>query len=152
MPRSVVNILLRIRDPQVRHHYENQKPLTYLKTPEDFALFKVMTNCLKRTIMKKVGQEIQIAQINFEFESVDDIAFNIKIAGFSDKLLLFAKILLEIVRACAEEDGFRKADLLDSIEEVRADYANSNIQAVDWMTNNRTNFLMPHTYHTSLME
>ena len=52
-PLTHVNILLRIRQPKVRE--ENNKPVNFLKTPMEFALFEVMRDCLKQTITERDG-------------------------------------------------------------------------------------------------
>lgn len=150
-PTTAIDILLRIREPPERKH-SNGKPLTFLSTPEDFALFDVMVNCLKSTVNRRIGDEAKLAHIDYDFESVNDMAVNIKISGFSDKVFLFAEMFLDIVRTCGRQDGFNQSTVLDSLNEAKAEYANSNIEAQDRANNNRTNFLKPHTFHASLME
>ena len=55
----------------------DSKPITFLEEPKDFALFAVMKNCLIETITKKVGYEVGLANVGFEFEIVEEMAVRI---------------------------------------------------------------------------
>ena len=55
-PITHLDILLRIKQPENRYN-NNQKPKCFLETPKDFALFKVMCDCLDSTVNAKVGYE-----------------------------------------------------------------------------------------------
>ena len=45
-PNAVIAIILRIKQPAIRFN-ENGRPNTFLETAKDFALFRVMKDCLK---------------------------------------------------------------------------------------------------------
>ena len=53
---------------------------------------------------------------------------------------------------CAKEGGFDDSQVLNSMEKVKQEYANSNLEVEDHAVNNRLLFLIPHTFHDSLME
>ena len=53
---------------------------------------------------------------------------------------------------CAKEDGFEESQVVNSIESIKSDYANSNVEVGEQATNNRLLFLVPHSFHDSLME
>ena len=73
----------------MRHNTQG-KPRTYLETPEDFALFKVMRNCLMETVTNRVGYEAELANVSFKIESVEEMAVKVTFEGYSDKLVDFA--------------------------------------------------------------
>ena len=52
---------------------------------------------------------------------------------------------------CAKEGGFDEAQVVNSMEKIKSEYANSNLEVGDQATNNRLLFLLPHTFHASLM-
>ena len=70
-------MLMRIRQPEKRMRESDSKPITFLENQEDFALFAVMKNCLMETITKKVGYEVGLANVGFEFEIVEEMAIRI---------------------------------------------------------------------------
>ena len=53
---------------------------------------------------------------------------------------------------CAQKDGFDEEQVKNSIEKKKTEYANNNIEASSYAANNRLLFLIPHTFHDSLME
>ena len=53
-PITSVSILFRIKQPTVRHNTQG-KPRTFLETPEDFAMFRVMQDCLKEAMKREFG-------------------------------------------------------------------------------------------------
>ena len=57
--------------------------MTYLQTEEEFALFKVMKDCLNETITKKVGYEAMLANVGYEFDTVHEMAVRVWISGYS---------------------------------------------------------------------
>ena len=127
------------------------KTVSFVQTAADFALFKVLKDCLTAEITSKVGYEASLAHCNFELNSLDEQAIQIKIHGFSDKLLDFAQICLDIITRCAMKD-FDESQIANSIESVKAECANSNYDVGDRSANNRLLFLLPHTFHDSLLE
>jgi len=40
-----------------------QKPISFLKNPEDYAMFSVMEDCLLETVTNRVGYEAKLANI-----------------------------------------------------------------------------------------
>ena len=99
-------MLFRIRQPKVRNRESDGKPITYLESPKDFALFDVMKRCLKQTITKQVGYEAKLANVTYKFSSVEEMAVRIKITGYSEKLLQFAELFIDIMLGCAKPGGF----------------------------------------------
>ena len=58
-------------------------------------MFRVLKSCLKSVVTETIGYEAQLAEINYKFASIDDIAVRISITGYSDKIFEFAKIYLD---------------------------------------------------------
>ena len=79
-----------------------------METPTDVALFKVMKYCLKETVTKRIGYEAKLAQMKYSIYSIEDMSIRVKISGYSDKILIFVKEFLEIMRECAKQGGFEK--------------------------------------------
>ena len=150
-PNTVINILLRIRQPKVRIRASDSKPITFLETPEDFALFAVMKNCLTEAITKKVGYEAGLANVGYEIEIVEEMAIRIWISGYSQKLFNFAEILIDTMLECAKQGGFEHSQVMNSIEMKKSEYANNNTICTEYATHNRLLFLFPHTFNDSLM-
>ena len=80
------------------------------------------------------------------------MAVNIEIKGYSDKLFEFAKTYIEIMLSCARPGGFKKEQVINSMEKKRAKYANSDVEVDAHAFNNRLLLLIPHTFHYSKME
>ena len=93
-----------------------------------------------------------MAQIKYRISSEEEMAFRIFIAGYSDKLLIFVKEFLDIVHECAKLGGFEKTLVENVMGKKKSDYANANSAVSDHSANNRLLFLLPHTFHNSLME
>ena len=72
-------------------------------------------------------------------------------AGYSDKIIEFAKTWLGILKECCEK-GFNKTVIMNGIEKKKTKYANSNIDVENHALNNRMNFLISSSRHDSLME
>ena len=83
--------------------------------------------------------------------NVEEMAISLNFRGFSDKLFQFAEIFIDILLECAKEGGFDDEQVMNSIEKRKSEYANTNIDVDEHATNNRLLFLLPHTYHDSLM-
>ena len=62
--------------------------------------------CLKAVITENVGYEAQLANINYSFESIDDMGIRINTNGYSDKIFEFTKIYLDMMYECAKEGAF----------------------------------------------
>ena len=80
------------------------------------------------------------------------MAVNLRIFGFSDKLFEFVKIYIELLLECANEKGFDRRRVMHSIEKIKSEYANNNIEVDDRAMHNRLLMLIPHTFHDKLME
>ena len=93
-----------------------------------------------------------LANCCYEMESVEEMAVHVRITGYSDKLFDFAQTFLDIMFECAKEDGFEETQVINSIEKIKSEYANSNLEVGEQATNNRLLFLLPHTFHASHME
>ena len=105
-PNAVIAIILRIKQPHNRFN-EHERPNTFLESPKDFALFRVMKDCLKQTVINKIGYEAMLAHMKYSLSSLDDIAVKIEVSGYSDRLFEFAGLFLDILFECAES-GFKK--------------------------------------------
>ena len=64
-PSTVIHILLRIRQPKLRQNQDG-KPLNFLETPYDYAMFHVVQDCFDNTMKKQVGYEASLANISYE--------------------------------------------------------------------------------------
>jgi len=93
-PKTSIDIVLRIKQPENRHTPEG-KSLSYLQTPKDFALFKVMKDCFRSELTKDVGYEAQLAHVTYSMSTIEEMAVRISISGFSDKLFDFTKIYID---------------------------------------------------------
>ena len=54
-PKTFIDIILRIRNPLEKKSFKYKKPLSYLETAKDFALFNVMRYCFRQKVTKQVG-------------------------------------------------------------------------------------------------
>ena len=88
----------------------------------------------------------------FLIEELEEMAIGLTFKGFSDKLFIFAEIFIDIMFECAKECGFDNDQVLNSIEKCKIEKANSNIEVDSYAVNNRLLFLLPHTFHSSLIE
>ena len=79
------------------------------------------------------------------------MVINLKISGFSDQIFEFAKDYIQLLLESANE-GFDSGTVRNSIEHIRTEYANNNIEVDDKATTNRILMLIPHTFHDKLME
>ena len=61
-PKTVINVLFRIRQPAQRETVAG-KAVSYLQTPRDFALFRVMQDCFRAKVTKEVGYLAQLAHV-----------------------------------------------------------------------------------------
>ena len=93
-----------------------------------------------------------MAQMQYKISSVEEMAFRIFISGYSDKILDFIKEFLDIVHECAKLGGFEKKLVENAMGKKKSDFANSNADVSNHSANNRLLFLLPHTFHNSLME
>ena len=101
-PLTVVNIMFRVRQPAKRFREQGMlKTVCYLKTPKDFALFRVMKDCLKQTITKRIGYEANLAEVDYHLKSVEEMAINLNFSGYSDKLFDFIEEYLDILIECS---------------------------------------------------
>ncbi len=100
---------------------------------------------------KRIGYEAQLANINYKMTSVEEMGVNLHFEGYSDKLFTFIEEYLDILFECSEKD-WTPDEVLNSVETIGAEYTNSNLDVADHATNNRLLFLIPHTYHNSLIE
>ena len=107
-PKTIIDILLRVKQPDNRYTKDG-KAVSFLRTPADFTLFKVMKDCLESTITGKVGFEAKLANCTYSVDLVEEMAVHIRINGYSDKLFDFATIFLDIMSDCAKENGFEEA-------------------------------------------
>ena len=80
--------------------------MCYLKTPADFALFRVMKDCLKQTVTKRIGYEANLAEVSYRLRSVEEMAVNLNFSGYSDKLFDFIDQYLDILIECSKIGGF----------------------------------------------
>ena len=88
-PNAVIAIILRIKQPENRFN-EYGRPNTFLESAKDFALFRVMKDCLKQTVINKIGYEAALAHMKYSLSSLDDIAVKIEVSGYSDQLFEYA--------------------------------------------------------------
>ena len=149
-PVTQIDIMLQLRQPTGRLTQAG-KLFTYLETARDHVMFRVLKSCLKNEVTEKIGYEASLAEIHFKFSSLNDIGVKITIRGYSDKVLDFAKIYLDILIACGKPQSFEKRALLGSMEKKSEAYANSNLEADYRAKNNRTLFLNPQKYHDSYL-
>ena len=80
------------------------------------------------------------------------MAIRFYISGYSDKILIFVKEFLDIVYECAKLGGFDKTVVENVMGKEKSDCANANSSVTDHSSNNRLLFLLPHTFHDSLIE
>ena len=96
-------MILRIRQPHERFNEKN-RPNTFISSPKDFALFRVMKDCLKQKVIKEMGYEAALAHMKYSLISLDDLAVKIEVAGYSDRLLNYAEIFFNILFECANQE------------------------------------------------
>ena len=82
--------------------------------------------------------------------SVHDMAICIRISGYSDKIFEFASTYLSILKNSATKNGFEESLVLNSMEQCKAELANSNVDVNDHAKNNHKLFLIPHLFHDKL--
>ena len=111
----------------------------------------MLKSCLKAVVTESVGYEAQLADISYCFQTVDDLAVRIKITGYSDTIFDFAKIYLDTMIDCAKPGGFDKNTVMNSMDKKKTAYQNANAEADIRATNNRLLFLVPHSYHATIL-
>ena len=104
-PKSFLDVLLRIRQPEERYNSAG-KPVCFLETPKDYALFKVMTTCLEDKVTLLVGYEAELADMTYEITSNEEMAVCLRFSGYASTLLRFAETFITIMLESAKEGGF----------------------------------------------
>ena len=116
--------MLRMKQPLIDD--KQSKPVSFLQTPEDYALFRVMHDCFNATLTKLIGYEAKHAHVEYSMKSYEEMQICINIKGFSDNLLKFAVEYIDILLACAKENGFERDTVRQSIAKMKTEYSNSN--------------------------
>ena len=127
------------------------KSKCFLETPDDFALFGVLKDCMESTINQRVGYEAQLANFSYSFESTEEMGIHLRFSGYSQKIFTFATRYIDIMIECAKKGGFEEGQVDNSIEKVKTELYNANFEVDDVATNNRLLYLLPHTFHHNLM-
>ena len=97
----MVNILFRLKQPDI-WKTNKDKPVSFFETEKDFALFQVFRDCFSQKLIKQIGYEAELAHMRYSFQTVEEMAINIKIRGYSDKIFEFIKIYIELMLSCAK--------------------------------------------------
>ena len=84
-------------------------------------------------------------------DSLEEMAVKLSITGFSDQIFTFAEKYLDFLIECANEDGFNKKTVIQSVNKIKQEYANNNTEVDERATHNRLLMLIPHTFHDKLM-
>ena len=71
------------------------KPVNFLQTPLDYAMFAIAKDCFESQIYSKVGYEASLANLTFEVKLISGCALEFKINGFSQKIFEFATIFID---------------------------------------------------------
>ena len=74
---------------------EEGKPVNFLQTPLDYAMFVIAKDCFESQINTKIGYEAGLANLTFETSLVYGCALDIRINGFSQKIFQFAYLFIE---------------------------------------------------------
>ena len=114
-------------------------------------MFEIAEDCFESTMKKKVGYEASLANISYDIENVDECALDIEISGFSQKIFNFAELFIDMLLDSANTE-FDHLQVLNSLQKLKNEYANANVEVTDHTTNNRNLFLYPHTFHSSLIK
>ena len=85
-----------------------------------------MQECLVQAVTEEVGYEAELANVNFSFESIEEMGVRLRIAGYSDKIFDFAECFIAILFKSAEK-GFEHSDVMNSIEAMGSEFANNNL-------------------------
>ena len=88
-PETTIHIILKMVQPDKRQN-ELGKPVNFLQTPHDYAMFSIAKNCFESQLNSRIGFEAQLANLTAEIKLVDGCALDIKINGFSQKIFQFA--------------------------------------------------------------
>ena len=81
-PETALHITLRMEQQGKRFNDEG-KPVNFLQTPMDYAMFAIAKDCFESVINEKIGYEASLANLTFETNLVDGLALDIRIYGFS---------------------------------------------------------------------
>ena len=60
-----------------------------------------MKDCLNQVILKRIGYEASLANLETKLSNIDDIGINLEFSGLSDKLFDYAEIVIDILIECA---------------------------------------------------
>ena len=66
-----------------------------------------------------MGYEAELADMNWDIYSEQDMAINLEFKGYSDKIFEFAEAFFEILFSSAKKDGFEQSSIMDSMESVK---------------------------------
>ena len=78
-PVTSVNIILRLRQPENNSITNVPKPVNCFQTPNDVAMWAIVEDCFESTMLKLVGYEASLANIDYDIDEVEDCAIKVSI-------------------------------------------------------------------------
>ena len=124
------------------------KPVNFLQTPHDYAMFSIAKNCFESQLNSRIGFEAKLANLTAEIKLVDGCALDIKINGFSQKIFQFATDYIQNLVDFVNCEFDRSQYLKNSIQTSEEEYA-TETRITYHTQKNMDLYLMPHTYHDS---
>ena len=124
------------------------KPVNFLQTPHDYAMFSIAKNCFESQLNSRIGFEAKLANLTAEIKLVDGCALDIKINGFSQKIFQYATDYIQNLVDFVYCEFDRSQYLKNSIQTSEEEYA-TETRITYHTQKNMDLYLMPHTYHDS---
>jgi secreted Zn-dependent insulinase-like peptidase len=66
-------------------------------SPKLRSYFTVYTDCLVEKVTEEIGYEAVLSDISYSIKSFENVGFKVKFSGYSDKLMNFVQIFLQLM-------------------------------------------------------
>ena len=110
-------------------------------------MFAIAKDCFESQINSKIGYEASLANLKFETRLVDGVALEIKINGFSQKILEFAALFIDNLIEF-KYNSVNHTQIQNSIYKMKEDYAPES--RITYHTlKNMDLFMKPYEFHDS---
>jgi secreted Zn-dependent insulinase-like peptidase len=67
-------------------------------------MWAIVEDCFESTMLKLVGYEASLANIDYDINEVEDCAIKVSIQGFASKIFLFAEMFIDCLLEYANKE------------------------------------------------